>query len=138
MTLKELVEGIKSIAHPLISVNSVHDGDAYEILNNKQIRYGAIIITPIDVQIRDTSHVVNMYIYYADRLINDNSNQNDIFSVAVNTLDTIITRLYQLDDVLDIGDYNRATLFTQKFADITAGAYVQLEITLNKPDIRCQ
>lgn len=138
MTPKELIETTKDYALRNINVNMAEDGDVYEILNNIQARYGAIIITPISAVVSDNTYAHNLYIYYADRLHVDGNNVNDIYSTAAMTLDSILTKLRNTDGVLMVTEDANFIYFTQKFADNTAGAYVNVQITTTKPNICSQ
>lgn len=135
MTIKEVITKIEAAAIPLVNVNSVNDGDVYEILNNKQILYGNVTATPIDTTIGGNSYIHTLYLYYTDRLLNANQNVNDIYSAAAMTLDTIITKLSMDDDISRVDTYSNAIYFNQKFADMCAGAYIQIRVTTQKPNI---
>ena len=75
-----------------------------------------------------------MFLYYADRLTNDHSNEYEIKTTAELVLNNIVNYC------AEIGDVNEGwtiTFFTQQFADELAGGYVSFYVEMEKPIGEC-
>lgn len=71
-----------------------------------------------------------MFLYYADRLTNDHSNEYEIKTTAELVLNNIVNYC------AEIGDVNEGwtiIFFTQSFADELAGGYVSFYVEIEKP-----
>ena len=70
----------------------------------------------------------NAIIYYGDRLLEDKSNRNAIWSDATQVIQSIIGTVNSVDGEITISYPYNLTLFEQKFADELAGAYAEISI----------
>lgn len=109
-------------------------------LNPENIKeYPVFLLTPSgSFEENDYKEVYNVAFYYFDRLLDDNSNEMNVYSTAVATLKTFIKAIKQLDFIVSIDDYSiqpfRA-VDTQVLADRCAGAYASLRITVLQDSI---
>lgn len=71
-----------------------------------------------------------MFLYYADRLAHDHSNEYEIKTTAELVLNNIINYCAELGDITEGWII---TFFTQRFADELAGGYVSFYVELEKP-----
>ena len=98
MTLVELIKTMEVVASHQPSVNMVVENDIFRLNAKSDARYGVFAFT----QGQHTASVGSSLItyaftlFYVDRLTNDRSNQIEIQSVGIQTLDNIIRRL---DDI---------------------------------------
>lgn len=127
MNLKVFYKRFKEVAltHPL--VEEVLIGDIYQ-LNYKTSKYPVICCGVNSVTRYSNYTNIQCYIYYADRLLEDHSNEVDVTTTAITTLQQIINALDI--NVLNIDVPYTTTIFQQKFTDECAGAYVQLSVNI--------
>lgn len=130
MNTVELVSLVKDIGLSQELVKTVTDGDVYENWNTTEIKYGAVNIGIQNISYQSQQSVYNLILYYGDRLEQDKSNLNSIYTDGLNALQSIINILYQLDNV-DIDDNVLYTPFEQKFADYLAGVYCSVAIRVD-------
>lgn len=130
--LKNFVKDLGEMAVAQPEVNAFGEGNIYDLLNSGgQIeKYAAIILTFQSVNIDDGNYSINCTIFYVDRLtrnpLNSDNNRLEIQDTAVDTLHNILLSLGEEYEI----ENETYTLFTQKFADNCAGAYIQAKITL--------
>lgn len=131
MTLKELIRVIEVVASHQPSVNMVVENDIFRLNNKADARYGVFAFvqgqhsSSIDSSMIDYSFTF----YYVDRLLNDRSNQIEVQSVGIQTLDNIIR---QLDEVGVFSDQAYTfQVFNQRFLDECAGVFCN--VTLSVP-----
>ena len=136
MTLLELIKTIEVIASHQPSIKMVVENDVFRLNKKSDARYGVFAF----VQGQHTTSIESSLIrytftfFYVDRLKNDRSNQIEIQSVGIQTLDNIIRRLD------DIGVYAEMEysfqVFNQRFLDECAGVFCN--VTLSVPlDLIC-
>lgn len=141
MTYKETVEQIKYTCLEHISVNSFRDGlysnsGGYEINGDADIDYPVTILVPNVHTSRQYVVSYSFNLFYVDRLTDGRTNKTDVQSEAMQTLREIVNKISDNFD-LDL-DYNlRYTLFTERFVDECAGAYVTLNIEAEAPERDC-
>lgn len=119
---KYIVEVAKN--HPL--VNEAFIGSIYDINSESDTKYGVLSVQAQSVQKYNNYVLYNLYIYYADRLTEDKKNVDNVQAEAVNVLVEILNYCKNYMDV-DFTNYT-INLFEQKFADETAGAYLNVSI----------
>lgn len=119
---KYIVEVAKN--HPL--VNEAFIGSIYNINSESDTKYGVLSVQAQSVQKYNNYVLYNLYIYYADRLTEDKKNVDNVQAEAVNVLVEILNYCKNYMDV-DFTNYT-INLFEQKFADETAGAYLNVSI----------
>lgn len=135
MTLVELVNEMKTIANSLVLVNTALDGDIYDNAVGT-VRYGLFNVDIESVERNEFGSVVSLYIYYADRLLQDKSNYLQLTDDAVNVLQTVLQRLSKSKSVIGIGTYT-FTPFQQKFDDYLGGAYCRVNVTIKSTVSKC-
>lgn len=127
LEIVELMDLLKDIAIRLQPVASAFDGDVYSNWNSSEIKYGSVNfgLERVEYDIQFCKYHIIMY--YGDRLLQDASNRNDIYSDGIRVLQTIINAV-NMDDRLDIDSISNYTPFEQTFADYLAGVYCRVEI----------
>ena len=126
MNVNEITDKIKEIAASLETVNSVFDGDVYENWNSAEIKYGSFNVGLQNVSNDGNLCTYTFVFYYGDRLTQDKSNANSIYSDGVNTIQSVINVLNYMQ--FDISEQINYTPFEQKFMDYLAGVYATVNI----------
>lgn len=128
MSSVELMETIKRIALHQIVIQSAFDGDAYLNWNSSEIRYGSFNVSLRDITYNGNLTTYSLVLYYGDRLLQDGSNANQIYTDGINALQSTINLLNRASNV-EIEDDIRYTPFIQTFADYLAGVYTTINLT---------
>ena len=130
MTLQELIQTIEVIASHQPSVNMVVENDVFRLNNKADARYGVFAFVQGQHNASVDSNVISysFTFFYVDRLKNDRSNQIEIQSVGIQTLDNIIRRLD------DLGVYSETgysfQVFNQRFLDECAGVFCNVNLSV--------
>lgn len=131
MNLQQLLHKIESFAKQQKFVNSVTIGDVYENWNgNPDKKYGALNIDIPQLIVNSNMQQMQVYLYYADRLAHDHSNEYEIKTTAELVLNNVINYCAELGDITEGWTIN---FFTQQFADELAGGYVSFYVEIEKP-----
>lgn len=129
MNLKDLVKYIHTASISYPTIQEFGEGDIYEFLNNGEHKYPCIFLTIESISTYNDTQNINTSLFYVDRLLSDNSNKLDVQTVAVTALKSIKEKLEELN-YINFTSINY-TPFTEKFADLCAGAFAQCTIQLN-------
>lgn len=131
MTLLELINAIEGVASSQPSVNMIVRNDIFRLNAVAEARYGVFAwlqgghSASVDTNLISYSFTF----FYVDRLTENQSNQIEIQSVGIQTLDNIIRKLD------DLGIYAEQSYtfqaFNQRFLDECAGVFCN--ITLSVP-----
>ena len=135
MTLKQIIGTIKKLATKHPNVNSTYEGNIYDILNaNPSNKYASVVLTQTTHTQDEMFDHYGFVIFYVDRLIDDvEDNRVQIQSIGKSMLTNIVEAFcYEFD-----AEHNDITFhpFTQKFADETAGVYIDIVIDTPKDSI---
>lgn len=131
MNLQQLLHKIVSFAKQQKFINSVTIGDVYENWNGEpDKKYGALNIDIPQLVVNSNMQQMQVFLYYADRLTNDHSNEYEIKTTAELVLNNIVNYCAEIGDVTEGWTIN---FFTQQFADELAGGYVSFYVELEKP-----
>lgn len=136
MTLETLLYNIGELALKNNLVNAYFAGGSLYELNAEIINeYPIIFLTPAgDHTVKENTTRFSLTIYYADRLWDDDRNETDICSAAIETLKNIMRQINYLDWVAYVQEEPVIRLFTEteRMNDRVAGAYMQVWVeTLN-------
>lgn len=126
MTLYDVIRTIERIASAQPTINMIVENDPYKLDNEPSAEYGVFAFRQTEHTTTVDSGIIyyGFELFYIDRLTNDRSNQVEVQSVGVQTLDNIVRALA---DTLVVSDY-RFTPFYQKFADECTGTMCMLTI----------
>lgn len=130
MTLLELIRTIERVASHQPSIKMVVENDIFRLNNKADARYGVFaFVQGQHSTSADSSYITYAFtLYYVDRLKNDRSNQIEIQSTGIQTLDNIIRHLDEL------GIYNDSTytfqVFNQRFMDECAGVFCNVNLSV--------
>lgn len=131
MTLVEVIRAIELVASEQPSVNMVVRNDVFRLNAKSDARYGVFAWTQGQHSASADSQFFTyaFTFFYVDRLMSDLSNQIEVQSVGVQTLDNILRRL---DDIgVFIASSYSFQPFNQRFLDECAGVFCN--VTLQVP-----
>ena len=130
MTLETLLYNIGELALKNNLVNAYFAGGSLYELNAEKINeYPIIFLTPAgDHTVKENTTRFSLTIYYADRLWDDDRNETDICSAAIETLKNLMRQISYLDWVAYVQEEPAIRLFTEteRMNDRVAGAYMQV------------
>ena len=130
MTLLELIKTLELVASNQPSIKMIVENDIFRLNSRGDARYGVFAFVqgqhPTSI---DSSVITYTFtLFYVDRLMNDRSNQIEIQSVGIQTLDNIIRRLD------DLGVFVEQTytfqVFNQRFVDECAGVFCNVNLSI--------
>lgn len=129
MTLLELIKTIEAVASNQPSIKMVVENDIFRLNSLADAKYGVFaFVQQQHTTSPDTSVITYSFsLFYIDRLKNDKSNQIEIQSVGIQTLDNIIRALD------DMGIYTEQTysfqVFNERFLDECAGVFCNVALS---------
>ena len=130
MTLLELIKAMEVVASKQPSVKMVVENDIFRLNALADARYGVFAFVQGQHSTLVDSNLVTyaFTLFYVDRLKNDRSNQIEIQSVGIQTLDNIIRKLD------DLGIYSETSysfqVFNQRFIDECAGVFCNVNLSV--------
>lgn len=136
-TFLQVVNIIRDTAYAQPNVNTVVR--EFLDLNREDTKYSAVVIQDRDgLRDRISEQDWNTYTFhlgYVDRLRDDESNRDDIFSTGINIINNIISSIREtwFPDV-EVNIIDRFQTFNQRFTASCAGVYVVLAIQVAVPD----
>lgn len=131
MTLSEVIKTMEVIASNQPSINMIVENDIFRLNEKADARYGVFAFVQGQHSAAVDSNVIDytFTLFYVDRLLNDRSNQIEIQSVGIQTLNNIISTLDEA------GIFSEQTysfqVFNQRFLDECAGVFCN--VTLSVP-----
>ena len=120
MNYFDLVETIKTVS--LIYSQEFYEGDVYEFLNSGNHKYPSVILTVQNITTDDNINSVSATLFCVDRLTDNADNKLEIQSLCMTNLSKIID---SLEDKITNLTTNTYTPFTEKFADLCGGMFVE-------------
>lgn len=118
-----VIENIKNIS--LGIVEEFHEGDVYEFLNSGNHKYPSVILSVQNIVPEDYSvNRIRGILFCVDRLTTNSSNKLEVQSLCMSRLLKIINKLE-----VELTDFESSvyTPFTEKFADLCGGMFVEVE-----------
>lgn len=130
MTLKEVIRTMEIIASEQPSVNMVVENDIFRLNSASDARYGVFAFVQGQHSTSSDSSFINYQfsLFYVDRLTNDRSNQIEVQSVGIETLDNIIRRMEDLGMFVETS-YS-FQVFNQRFLDECAGVFCNVTFSV--------
>ena len=130
MTLLQVIKAFEEIASNQPSVNMIVQNDIFRLNACSDAKYGVfgwtqgIHSTGVDAN----TITYNFTFFYVDRLTEDRSNQIEVQSVGIETLDNIIKAMDAKGLYVD-SNYTMQT-FNQRFLDECAGVFCNVSISV--------
>jgi hypothetical protein len=135
MTLLETIRTMEVIASRQPSIKMIVENDIFRLNAKADARYGVFAFVQGEHSTAiDTNEITYAFtLFYVDRLKNDRSNQIEIQSVGIQTLDNILRTLDEAGIYAETG-YS-FQVFNQRFVDECAGVMcrVSLSVPLGSP-----
>lgn len=133
MTLELLIHTLCELGIKENLVNWTSAGPSVYALNPEDIKqYPLFFLSPTEkINVKKNTTEYGLTIYYIDRLLEDNSNEIQIYSLAADSISNFIRQIRELEFVVEATDPS-ITLFTQseKMQDRVAGGYTTVTITV--------
>ena len=128
MTLQQVIKAFEVVASQQPSVNMIVQNDIFRLNSKSDARYGVFGWTQGQhSSSADSSFFTYSFtFFYVDRLKNDVSNQIEVQSVGIQTLDNILRGLEELD-IFVSSSYSFQT-FNQRFLDECAGVFCNVSL----------
>lgn len=133
MTLQELCRQLGQMAKAQKLIRFSAAGASLGELNPIQLEwYPFIFIIPSGTHtVTDDTTRFDLTIYYCDRLLEDDTNELDVMSAAIENLKNILVGARLLEGVVDVENtYTIRNFMPTKQNDRLAGAYAQVRITV--------
>lgn len=128
MTLQQVIKAFEMVASQQPSVNMIVQNDIFRLNSKSDARYGVFGWTQGQhSSSADSSFFTYSFtFFYVDRLKSDVSNQIEVQSVGIQTLDNILRGLEELD-IFVTSSYSFQT-FNQRFLDECAGVFCNVSL----------
>lgn len=132
MTLKYLLNTISTTAINQKCINYAAAGsDIYQLNVLRIDSYPVLFTSPTgNHQISENTTTYELTLYYLDRLLEDNTNDIDIQSVAIEQLKNMVRHIATFDGVVNVSEEYNITNFveTEAFNDRLAGAFTTIQV----------
>lgn len=130
MTLLETIRSIEQVASMQPVVNMIVRNDIFRLSAVPEARYGVFAWLQKEHVTRTDSSLITyaFTFFYADRLTEDKSNEIEIQSVGIQTLDNIIRTLDELG-ICSEQTYSFQA-FNQRFLDECAGVFCDVALSV--------
>ena len=128
MTLQQVIKAFEVVASQQPSVNMIVQNDIFRLNSKSDARYGVFGWTQgqHSASMDSDMFTYSFTFFYVDRLKNDRSNEIEVQSVGIQTLNNILRKLD------DMGIYFNSTYtfqtFNQRFLDECAGVFCSLTL----------
>ena len=135
MTLSEVIKRIEYVAVRQPSVNLVVRNDVFRINEKPDARYAIFAWTQGQHTSIPSSDSINytFTFFYVDRLKSDHSNEVEIQSTGISTINNIIRTLEQYNVFCDMA--YTFQVFNQRFTDECAGVFCNVTFTISVDEI---
>ena len=130
MTLQQVIRAFEVVASHQPSVNMIVQNDIFRLNSKSDARYGVFGWTQgqHSASVDSSLMTYSFTFFYVDRLKNDMSNQIEVQSVGIQTLDNILRKLEDFD-IFVSSSYSFQT-FNQRFLDECAGVFCNVNLSV--------
>lgn len=130
MTVIELSSIIEDSFNALPQIKQVTFGDAYNVLNNTQVKYPIVSYAPLYME-RDENLVTWTFrVYAAERLTDSQNNTMFNYSELISILEKGLTNVRNHDGIVNLDYPIRYNLANQKFMDVNTVVYADVDIVV--------
>lgn len=138
MSWTELAPIIEAALKATGYVNSVYEGDVYDMWNNTDVPYVSACYDEVGMPDSGSESIdrYDVLVYVADRLEDDGSNTRHARDFSRAVLKVALAQLRRSEAVLSVGA-EPLQPFVQKFADNLAGYYTTLSIMVRNDIENC-
>lgn len=139
MTLLDVIQLLKETAKKHKLLNSAISGASLYTINNLTIRdYAMLFIQPSYTDDYDDNIITyRLNLYYIDRLLNDSSNELDIYSAGNSFFTDFLNELKRIDGIFNVRYDSRINLFTEteRLSDRCSGVWTTLYLQVQKESV---
>ena len=132
MTLKSLIDAIAKLAIDEKLINfSAAGNDIYQLNGLNIDGYPALFTCPAGTHyVKDNTTTYALTLFYIDRLLEDYSNDIDVYSAAIEGLKNLILKIGDLEGVLSVEENYSIQNFeeSEKMNDRLGGAFADIRI----------
>lgn len=132
MDLKTLLNEITKTAINQKVINYAAAGtDIYQLNARKIDAYPVLFVSPTGNHlVEQNTTTFEITLYYFDRLLEDNSNDIDIYSASIEQIKNLVRWIADIENVVSVADGYNITNFneTESFNDRIAGSYTTIQI----------
>ena len=138
LTLNQTIKLISDLGSAHEQINTVYFGDVWEFLSQADNVYPAMFYTLTGSSISGKSLNLDFSLFFLDRQLQDESNENEVLSDQLLIAQDIISMMRYPKFDWEIGDQVSMEFFTEKEEDYLAG--VKADVTVSFPMLsdRCQ
>lgn len=138
LTLNQTIKLISDLGAAHEQINTVYFGDVWEFLSQTDNVYPAMFYTLTGSSISGKSLNLDFSLFFLDRQLQDESNENEVLSDQLLIAQDIISMMRYPKFDWEIGDQVSMEFFTEKEEDYLAG--VKADVTVSFPMLsdRCQ
>lgn len=122
MTLKKIIELLKTIALSKPNIRYVGDGNVYDLNTKPDVVYSTFYITQQGSDIYENQAYHKLSLFYIDRLTDSFDNKLQIQSDGQREITNIINTLMDMEDI-EVNYPISFTSFNQRFCDECAGVF---------------
>lgn len=137
MNLYDVLNKLSDIANKHKLIGSYHNGDVYRIMNSAKNTYPVVVFTVDMLQNYQDYSTLNAYMYFIDRLTDDEDNKINIQTNGINVINDIINKLCEVNEI-SVPTPLQYTFFTEKFGDLCCGVYANVSIQFNNYSNCCE
>ena len=137
MNLYDVLNKLNDIANKHKLISEYHNGDVYRIMNSAKNTYPVVVFTVDMLQNYEDYSTLNAYMYFIDRLTDDEDNKINIQTNGINTINDIINKLCEVNEI-SVQRPLQYTFFTEKFGDMCCGVYANVSIQFNNYSNCCE
>lgn len=130
MTLLETIKAMEVIASRQPSIKMIVENDIFRLNTRADARYGVFAFVQGEHSTAIDTNVITyaFTLFYVDRLKNDRSNQIEIQSTGIQTLDNILRTMDEAGIYAETG-YS-FQVFNQRFVDDCAGVMCRVSLSV--------
>ncbi len=134
MNFGNFYDTVRQFALNTQKVQSFYTLDPYLCWNSLNVVYGSFCININHISRDGNYDVLNVTMYFGDKLENDSSN---IFEAQTDGFNAIMNVIRHLKEEYELDDYSEIQIhpFHQTFADILAGCYCDANIYVPVEDV---
>ena len=137
MNLYDVLNKLSNIASNHKLIGAYHNGDVYRIMNSAKNTYPVVVFTVDSLQNYQDYSTLNAYMYFIDRLTDDEDNKINIQTNGINVINDIINKLCEINEI-SVPTPLQYTFFTEKFGDMCCGVYANVSIQFNNYSNCCE
>ena len=127
MNFQSFYDTVKQIALNTRTVESFHNTDPYTVWNSLNIVYPSFNCNINYIRRVGNYNIVNLSLYYGNKLFNDSSNVFEVQSYGYNAIINVINHLREDFEIEEFEDIQIHPFF-QQFSDILAGCYCDVNV----------